>query len=233
MLQIKLTKKMKTIYKIILAASALLFITVNVRAQDMPVRFGVKAGVNLSNFTGDLYQDAKNRVGFNAGITMDYAFTENWYLMTGLEFTTKGAKAVFTESIPGVASAKETYKMSPSYLELPIHAGYKLGLSESTNLVLHAGPYLAYGLGGKVKYDGKSVSENGVSQASAESNFFGKDGMANRFDFGLGIGAGLEFGNIGVDLGYDFGLVNITKKMEGIKPTTRTANAYLSVGYKF
>ncbi len=224
---------MKTIYKIILTASALLFMVINVKAQDMPVRFGLKGGVNLSNFTGDLYQDAKNRVGFNVGITMDYAFTEKWYLMTGLEFTTKGAKAVFKESIPDVASAKTTYKMSPSYLELPIHAGYKLGLSESTDLVLHAGPYLAYGLGGKVKLDGKSVSEDGVTQVSAKGNFFGKDGMANRFDFGLGVGVGLEFGNIGVDLGYDFGLVNITKKIEGVRPTTRTANAYLSIGYKF
>lgn len=224
---------MKKISKIILAASALFFIAVNAKAQDSPIQFGVRGGVTLSNFTGDLYQDAKNRVGFNVGITMDYAFTEKWYLMTGLEFTTKGAKAEFKELIPGVATVKTRYKMSPSYLELPIHVGYKLGLSENTNLVMHAGPYLAYGLGGKVKIDGKSTSEDGISQVSGKTKFFGKDGMANRFDCGLGIGLGLEFGKIGVDLGYDFGLVNITKKIEGKRPATRTASAYLSLGYKF
>ncbi|MDR2954228.1 MAG: PorT family protein [Prevotella sp.] len=51
-----------------------------------------------------------------------------------------------------------------------------------------------------------------------------------RFDFGVGLGAGAEFGKIGVGLGYDFGLANISDE-SGF--SIKTQNAYLTLGYKF
>lgn len=226
---------MKT-FKIILIASVLAF-TIHANAQDSPARFGIKGGVNLSDFSGDL-KDTESRLGFNVGITLDYAFTSDIYLMTGLELTTKGVKAEFSKSeqVTDLVTEKTIVKMSPMYLQLPVHVGYKLNIADNTKLVFHAGPYMAYGIGGKAKYEVRTTSSEGISDESYKENFFGKNGAAKRFDFGLGLGVGVEFGKIGVGLGHDFGLLNIAKNYKGSEGTNlkmRNTNGYLTVGYKF
>ncbi|MFV0404446.1 MAG: outer membrane beta-barrel protein, partial [Bacteroides graminisolvens] len=80
---------MKITIKTGLTAIALL-ICVNLSAQEKPVTFGVKGGLNLSNMTQDLKGDAK--VGFNLGVTMDYALQNNFYLLTGLSYSLEGTK---------------------------------------------------------------------------------------------------------------------------------------------
>lgn len=191
---------MKTTLKTCLVAVALL-IGINTYAQDKPVTFGVKAGVNLSNVSGDV-DGSKAKVGFNAGVTLDYGFTSDVYLLTGLELTTKGFKI-----------KDEDGSANLMYLQLPVHVGYKLSIVEDTKIVFHAGPYVAYGIGGKT---------GGVDS-------FGKDRF-DAFDFGLGLGVGAEFGKIGVGLGYDFGLVNI---IDAGGANIKNMNAYLTLGYKF
>lgn len=203
---------MKTM-KTILFAVALL-IGVNAYAQDGKAEFGVKAGLNMSNFNGDV-EDTKVKIGFNVGVTLDYALTDarDWYLMTGLEYTTKGAKGKKVGDIkPSVNAA---------YLQLPVHVGYKFDVTEATRLSFHAGPYLAYGVNGKRKF------KEGSAELSLDTF---DDNAYKRFDFGLGLGAGAEFGKIGVGLGYDFGLLNIADAKD---VTIRNGNAYLTVGYKF
>lgn len=193
-----------------------LLIGISASAQDSPIQFGVKAGLNLSNFGGKAGDDLDAKIGFNVGVTVDYALTEDVYLLSGLELTTKGAK--LSES-----GAKLTF--NPMYLQLPIHAGYKLAIAEGTKLVFHAGPYLAYGIGGKAKLTGAGDEDYKI-------DFFGseEEGGAKSFDFGVGLGVGAEFGQINAGLGYDFGLANISRSDDA---KLKTQNAYLTVGYKF
>lgn len=210
---------MKTILKTSLIAIALL-LSINVNAQEKPLTFGVKAGANLSNFSGDDDSDAK--FGFNAGVTVDYALTSNVYLLSGLEFTTKGAKYKYQ-----ILSNEVKVTANPMYLQLPVHIGYKLAIAENTNIVFHGGPYFAYGLGGKIKAK-DNIKGSGIEISDkGGTNFFGSD-RGKRFDFGLGFGAGVEFGKIGVGLGYDFGLTKIYNNVNN-----KNMNAYLTVGYKF
>ncbi len=214
---------MKTILKTSLIAIALL-LGISANAQEKPLTFGVKAGMNLSNFSGD--GDSDSKIGFNAGVTVDYALSSDLYLLSGLELTTKGAKAEYSESESGV-SVKYKATATPMYLQLPVHLGYKLTVTEGTKIVFHAGPYIAYGIGGKTK---TKASANALSidiNHEDKEDFFGDEG-AKRFDFGVGLGAGVEFGKIGVGLGYDFGLTKLYD--EG---NNKNMNAYLTVGYKF
>lgn len=214
---------MKTILKTSLIAIALL-LGISANAQEKPLTFGVKAGMNLSNFSGD--GDSDSKIGFNAGVTVDYALSSDLYLLSGLELTTKGAKAEYSESESGV-SVKYKATATPMYLQLPVHLGYKLTVTEGTKIVFHAGPYIAYGIGGKTK---TKASANALSidiNHEDKEDFFGDEG-AKRFDFGVGLGAGVEFGKIGVGLGYDFGLTKLYD--EG---NSKNMNAYLTVGYKF
>ena len=93
-------------------------------------------------------------------------------------------------------------------------------------MVLHAGPYVAYGIGGKSKV---KLSSSEGSAELGDVDVFGDDGF-KRFDAGLGLGVGAEFGPILVDLGWDMGLVDISGSSNG---NVKNQNAYLSVGYTF
>lgn len=213
---------------------AALFVTIGMNAQEKALQFGVKAGANLSNFNGDV-DDNKAKVGFNVGVTVDYALTSNLYLLSGLEFTTKGAKSQHTEVYVdeyeniSFTNVKETVNLT--YLELPVHIGYKLLVGQNTRIIFHGGPYIAYGLGGKYKTKYSAIYDD------EKEDSFGKNAL-KRLDFGLGAGAGVEFGQINVGLGYDFGLTNIARKYydsddQLINNKVRNMNGYLTVGYKF
>lgn len=130
------------------------------------VKWDARLGVNFSNLTGD--GDTKALTGFTLGVGMDYGFSENWSLQSGLMFTSKGFKV------------KDAFKARPIYLDIPILAAYKFNISDNTKFVINAGPYLAFGLGGKVKYDG-----------GGDEKVFGDDGW-KRFDLGIQYGIGLE-----------------------------------------
>lgn len=196
---------------------AMLAIVTGASAQ---LNLGVKGGVNMSNFYGDELDDQNVKIGFHVGLAADYEFAYNSAIQTGLFFTTKGAK--YSESI-GDASADFT--VNPMYLQLPVHYAYKLDVTPGTRIVFHAGPYVAYGIGGKSKLSGSLGDWDG----GTEWDVFGDDGF-KRFDAGLGLGVGAEFGPILLDLGWDMGLVNIADSNSG---DIKNQNAYLSVGYKF
>ena len=208
---------MKNLMKISFVLAAF-FICLNVSAQNEQLSFGVKAGINISNLysSGDgESESADYKIGPTVGLTVDYRLAESLYLLSGLEFSVKGAK----ESI-------EDYKASANmmYLQLPIHAAYKIDLSDNMKFVVDAGPFLAFGLGGKVKVD--------EDDFSVSMDIFGKeeDGGAKRLDYGIGVGLGLEVEKIKVGVSYDLGLANINWDSDY---KTKTRSAYITVGYRF
>lgn len=220
---------MKTI-KVILFSSLLLFSFI-ASAQNLPLTFGVKAGANLSNFSGDGADGADAKFGYNFGVTVDYAINYNWYLTSGLEFTNKGAKSDYLLiDLDELAVEKiGKIKYTANYLQLPIHVGYKLDIAEGTKINFHAGPYFAYGIAGKSKVS--DITSAIYDDLDRKVDTFSDDAL-KRFDFGLGLGAGVEFGQINVGLGFDFGLLNISQLGDSDYPI-RNQNAYLTVGYKF
>lgn len=180
-----------------------------VNAQDKPVTFGVKAGLNLSTLGGDV-DDMKSIFKYQFGITTDIALTENLYILTGLDFQTKGAKYK--------PESSASIKYNPMYLQMPAHIGYKLSLAPSLKLVVNAGPYIAYGIGGKAKGGDEDLK------------LFSDEGTLKRLDYGVGGGIGVELGWLSVGGGYDLGLANISDTDGG---KIRNRNAYVTVGIKF
>lgn len=146
---------------------------------------------------------------------MDYGFSESWSLKSGLMFTSKGWK--FKEE-----GEKITYR--PIYLEIPILAAYKVNISENTKFVINAGPYLAFGLGGKAKY--------GDADMKLFKGEDGEDAYMKRFDLGIQYGVGFELS--------DRYLINLTGQNgficpfdvdEGDKP--KNMSFAISLGYRF
>ena len=167
----------------------------------------------MSNFYGDELDDKNMKVGFHVGVGADFELAPNVALQTGLFYSAKGAK--FTDTDEGdLIDANVT----ANYLQLPVHVAYKIDVTPGTKVVLHAGPYIAYGIGGKMKAGSLSIDT------------FDKDFGFKPIDVGVGLGVGAEFGPILVDLGWDMGLTDISRASNG---NVKNQNAYLSLGYKF
>lgn len=175
------------------------------------VKWDARVGMNFSNITKD--NEAKALSGFNLGVGMDYGFSENWSLQSGLMISSKGWK--YKEE-----GEKMTFR--PIYLDIPILAAYKFNISDNTKFVINAGPYLAFGLGGKAKY------------GDADAKLFKSDeGDWSRFDLGLQYGVGLEVG--------EHYLVNLTGQNGFICPwdtedgedKSKNMTFSIGVGYRF
>lgn len=181
--------------KALLSLAAFVMIIASVNAQE--VSFGVKVGPNFANIGGDADGDMK--VGFHIGGVANFMLSETFAFAPELLFSAQGAK-------------DGDVKINLSYINVPLLA--KLYVSEGFNV--HAGPYVGFLLGAKVKADDVEVDI--------------KDEMKG-LDFGLDFGAGYELES-GLNFGvrYNLGLANIADE-EDYKESNQVIQ--LSVGYTF
>ena len=246
----------------------LIFLTLLVSAgiqMQGQVRFGIKGGMNVSGFDMSSMQgvviDFSNRFAFHAGGFAEIPVGDFFSIQPELLFSSKGARCKISEiyKFPAVTGydeiqiMKKTY--APCYIELPVYmkAGFKVG---SGKFIAGAGPYIAYGVGGKMKAEMKltkpylpdvtyeigkkkiDVFEKNKLKIKDPTNpsyeyviLFDKAPL-KRFDFGLAGFAGYEL-NWGffVTVGFQKGLCNIDNfDDEGDKLKNKTFS--LSVGYK-
>ena len=218
-------KKLKISLVIVLLAMASL-----VSAQSASVI--IKGGLNMSNFYGNNLNDKNVKPGYHGGVGLDLEFVTNISLQTGLYFTSKGAE--YTASIPIIKDVE--YSVTANYIQLPIHIAYKMEVKPGTRLFLHAGPYIAYGVGGTRTINSTYTADLDKFLGGQEIDTFDKDFGYKPFDIGVGLGVGVEFGVLLIDLGWDMGLKNIARNINAIevyKPNKKNQSAYLSIGYKF
>lgn len=205
--------------------------------------FGVRASMNLSNvnnkYDGEIesgaskseYEyDFKNRIGFKIGVIYDWGLSESFYIQPGLYFTTRGAKYEDSDE-----DYKYEEKWNLNYLQLPILASYRIALSDNVKWHINAGPYLAYGLGGKVKweetYDGEK--DKGDYKAFDTSDEDTDGGDLKRFDAGLSFGTGVSINKFYIGLTYDLGLTNIADKDGWEDYKMKNRNFSIGVGFNF
>jgi len=179
--------------------------------------FGVRAGFNLTNFAEKDWDGkkpekddkSKFKPGFQIGVVAELPIGDVLSFQPGLIFAQQGAKYEYDgwDDFGNPTNKKVETSMTTNYLQIPLNFQYKLDLG-GMNLFLQAGPYIGYGLSGKFKVDGKDVTKD----ALGDEKFFGGDkdkNFAKPLDFGLGLGAGLQFDAIQVGIGYNIGLSNI------------------------
>lgn len=174
---------------------------------------GVKGGVNLAtqrNSGGAGGPGLQSRVGLVAGMfaTMPLFFK--------LEFQ---PEALFTSK--GARIGREGIKASlvADYLEVPVLA--RFSRRGSFNYYLAGGPAVAFLL--------RAHSRTKFASATEEIDI---TEQVKRFDFGVAMGGGVEFGSIVIDGRYTLGLQDIDKdKGDAVKTTNRAVA--LTVGFKF
>jgi hypothetical protein len=193
---------------------------------------GLRGGVNFYNITGkDMNGDKlenKLKTGFNLGLNADIPIGIDFYVQPGAIFSTKGsAKINGTEN-----------NITLTYIEVPVNLLYKPELG-SGKLLLGFGPYVAFGVGGKLKFDNGNDDlpvkfQNKVSLAEliAGENLYYK---------GLDAGANLLFGyewvnGFSAQLNAGLGLVDITPEIENStngKTKGKNTGFGISLGYRF
>lgn len=172
--------------KQVTALAVIGLLTLTTQAQDNT--FGVKGGVNFSNFYTENVDDENVKTGLNFGVYSRSALIpELLYLQAELGYSGKGAK------IEGSLGEAE---LGLAYLELPVMAS--IGLADF--IYLEGGAYASYLLDANVS--GETPGGNSFSDDISTDNF--KD-----FDYGLAVGASTHLAPLVIGVRYYYGLQNI------------------------
>lgn len=197
-------------------------------ANAQNVKFGAKAGLNLSDLSFSHGTDPDSKVGFHLGGFAEIGLTDKFAIQPELVFSTQGGKQEYSEnySEPGYSySYNEETKYNLSYINLPVIAKFYVIKS----LALEAGPQIGFVTGAKAKYEWTENDGGDVFSASGERDFK-KDIKGT--DFSFNFGASYNFtDNLFAGLRYNVGLTDIedTDSPNEVKNSVLS----LSVGYKF
>ena len=203
--------------KSILFLIASLFILSGTNAQKSSVI--LRGGLNLANVTiseSGRVDDAKNLASFQAGVIGDFSLGEFVALQPGLLLTGKGSKTQSGESTDANYFKATT---NPIYLEIPLNLVFKFGANNGPNFFAGAGPYLAIGIAGKNKAEGRFFG----ASFSNESDIVWSDddpttlnyeegagfGIMKRFDYGLNGTAGIDLKKAVLSVNYGWGLAKL------------------------
>jgi hypothetical protein len=205
------------------------------QAQDHArITFGIRAGVNFQNYNGKDTQGDKLKndmiIGFNTGVNIELPVAPQFVLQPGILFSIKGTKNT---------QGTTTGKSKVDYIELPVNFIFKPVLGKG-RMLLGFGPYIAYGVAGKVKLSDSGTEieknvkfENKLSQSQlTDDNFYMRP-----LDAGANFLAGYEF-NIGISfqLNTQLGLLKINPGYDGDsedKKSVKNTGFGFSAGYRF
>jgi len=185
--------------KYIIAAGVALLGLSSVNAQD--INFGIKAGVNLANFSGDDVENNAMKIGAYAGAYANLGLTEKIFFQPELLFSMQGVDAD-----EGDGSTKL------NYINIPLMFQY--GLTEEIRLEL--GPQV-----------GMLLSAD-LDNGEQEVDF--KDEMSS-IDFGMNVGASYNMDNgLSVSVRYNMGLTEVMDS-EIFESDAKNSVISIGVGY--
>jgi len=195
--------------------------------------FGVLGGINFQNLNGKTYTGDKLEndmiLGYHAGINIRIPVVPEFFFQPALLFSTKGGKSVNETNTT-------TYKLS--YIEMPLNLVYK-GLLGSGYVIVGFGPYIGYGLAGKVVTEGtlgtvdtdiEFQSSVDISDPATVSYFKAFDAGGNVF-FGYEMAGGLFF-----QMNAQLGMIKIIPEDKRVIADTsvlKNTGFGFSIGYHF
>jgi len=191
--------------------SVLFIFTSAFNLTQAQVTFGVKTGLNSSNFFEKnddkvLSEGYKYKAGANLGLTVDFPINNNLGVQTGLTFQSRGYRI---EEVKDVASYDLELKSKTylNYIDIPINLKYTYELS-SFNIHAIGGLYVGTALNGR--YEGSSTFRGVTDETKFDIDFGNDQGEIKSLDYGLNFGAGVEFGAFGLNFTYAHGLANLS-----------------------
>jgi hypothetical protein len=196
-----------------------------------PPRLGIKAGGGIANLSVDNVGAINNKKAipsWHVGIYGDVPLLPMFSVQGGVMLVKKGA--TFTVGDNNSSDYTEV-STRPLYVEIPVNGVVRFPLPNKVRIFAGAGPYLAFGVGGKNKLEGKSLGLSFSDDKSIDYNSANNSTVYNsdlkRFDAGLNFLAGLEISHFTLNANYGYGLMNI--KSESNNNDAKYANRVMSL----
>lgn len=207
-------------------------------------RVGIKAGWNLSNITTDNAgntKDSRSLSGFNVGAIVDLPLVPQILsFQPGVFYTTKGNKVDLGDN---TSTNYTKFTRNPSYIEVPLNFVAKLPIGPNARLFAGAGPYFAFGVAGKNKYE---VTTAGTTNSSSSNIKWDDDTPFNtgdpnqgydkfkRFDWGGNVQVGAEISNFLIAAQYGIGFAKVYSGQDNSTDDKSKNRVFsVSVGYLF
>jgi hypothetical protein len=185
--------------KIILISCIVIAASVTAMAQLPNFAFGIKGGANFSKLkTVDNLTDENSIVGYHVGIFTRLGVA-GLYLQPELYLGSKGNNFIKIEDTSG-NEVQANGKVRFTTLDLPLLIGTKIGPSK-LNLRFMAGPVASFVINENTTFDSayRNISDFG--------NY-------KKQNWAYQAGAGVDVGNLTVDLRYEGGLSNVSRSNE-------------------
>lgn len=180
------------------------------------VYYGLRLGADFATLNSDdrFLDSGSAKTGFNVGAVAGFqvAYRSPVYFETGLSYVEKGGKVQYE-------GQKYTYNLD--YLEVPLVMKYVYNVDRAFSIQPFIGGYLSLGVAGKIK-------NSDDRSRHPESSFDDKN--FQRFDGGIKVGCGVQYDFLYGELGYDFGLSNISRDSYD---TCHTGTFYATIGFNF
>ncbi|MCC9135019.1 porin family protein [Pontibacter silvestris] len=221
---------------LLIAIVVLGFATTKVNAQQQPVHFGIRAGVNLADWQGETMNSAQGliglsegsvsssmREGFHVGGYVSIPVAPGFEIEPGLQYSQKGTKLTGKMPVDGLdfLNANVTITNKAEYIDLPVLARLYVG----NGFNIYAGPQISYLVSNKVEAKAGALGFNALNQEFDMNSGF------REVDFAVSGGLGYRFTNgFNVSAGYDLGLSPIDAN-GSFETYNRVVKA--SIGYSF
>ena len=145
-----------------------------IRAQTKnTVEFGANIGYNLSNISAADYNGYTYYLsGFNAGVSLEYYFSDKWGIKGKLLYDQKGGGGGVLTFEDGTQIDNVNFHLN--YITIPVMANWHFG--RTRNWYLNFGPYVGVLMNARESYTNKDIKDD-----------------FNSTDFGLAVGIGVKF----------------------------------------
>ncbi len=189
--------------------------------------FGIKAGANISSLNDaqdNLLASIKSAANFQGGVAFNFGFGQKKIVSLQPEvlLSFRDATVQSEDILPGVGDIK----LSTTRLEVPVNLQAGLNIGKLARVFIQAGPYFSYVLSDNTAsiYDTfKAIP--GISQEQFD---------LNKFEWGIGVGAGVEIFSFQLSAKYDFGINELkAADFEGMWAGMKDRNFSISLAWFF
>jgi len=156
--------------------------------------YGARIGLTSAGIGGD--EGIGSKVGMTLGgvIGLRVSSTTPVFLESGLYYTERGGK-------------KDKLTTSLNYFEIPILIKYGIKATDEIAILPFVGPYFSYAISGRTKMKG----DEDWSSFNETHEYNGKTyGGYKHADMGFKLGCGAEYNKLYLELGYQFGVADIS-----------------------
>ena len=188
-------------------------LSLGLNAQSLlPIKFGIKAGSNITNITSTPNEGTKNietteLIGVAGGFYVEIPLNNKWYINPEIVYSQKGANFTYSYTHDYEVNQRDihttSHELKLAYVELNPNISYKY----STKLSLNFGPSLAYLLSSEYNI----LADNGGDDTDILYEVL-PDGIYEEDTLDVGINLGISYyltDNFLLDMKSNTGLMSI------------------------